>query len=100
MTVGVFEINYGSDLEFDIPWPDGAGGVVDLTGWTVSLLDVTAEISALTTAVKSATPADGKITVRVEWSADLLKNTPYNFRVKISKDGDDQSTNLMRVVYK
>lgn len=100
MSVGVFEVNYGSDLEFDIPWPDGAGGVVDLTDWTVGLIDVTAEISALITATKSATPTDGVITVRLEWSGDLSKNTAYNFRVQISKGGEDVSTNLLRVIYR
>lgn len=100
MTVGVFEINYGSDLQFDIPWPDGAGGVVDLTDWTVSLLDVTDAISDLLTATKSETPTDGIITVRLEWSSDLAKNTPYNFRVQITNGDEDQSTNLMGVYYR
>lgn len=99
MTVGVFEVNYGSDLTFDIPWPDGAGGVADLTGWTIALLDVTEAISGLVTAT-SADLSTGIIRVRLEWSAALLKNTNYNFRVHISKAGEDQSTNLMRVIYR
>jgi hypothetical protein len=98
--VAVFEINFGSDLEFDIPWPDGADGVLDLTGWTVTLMDVTEAIADLITATQTGNPVDGVITVRLEWSDTLFKNTAYNFRVHITKDGDDNSTNLMRVIYR
>lgn len=99
MSTGVFEINYGSDLAFDIPWPDGAGGTLDLTGWTISLIDVTTAIAELVTAT-SATPASGVIRVDLQWAAALKSNTPYDFRVQIGKDGAEQSTNLMRVIYR
>ena len=99
MTTGIFEMNWGSDLQFDIPWPDGNGGVVDLTDWSVHVIDVTSDISELITASKSETPTDGTITVRLEWSVSLQKRTPYDFRIQISRGGDDVSTNLLRVIY-
>lgn len=99
MSKGIFEINGGSDLQFDFAWPDGAGGVVDLTDWTVSLIDVDPALNGHVTATKSATPTDGVITVRVEWQSDFALRTTYPFRVVISKDGDDSSTNLLAVVY-
>lgn len=99
MTTEPFNVNWGSDLQFDIPWPNGAGGNADLTGWTVSLLDVSDDITGLVT-VESPDLSTGVITVRLEWSSLLLKSRTYRFRVQISKDGEDQSTNLMRVIYR
>lgn len=99
MSIGIFKINYGTDLTFDFAWPDGAGGVVDLTDWTVNLLDVTETLTGFVTATKSDSPETGVIVVRVEWSSELYKDKNYNFRVQISKDGEDQSTNMLRVIY-
>tara|TARA_R110002074_G_scaffold182358_1_gene347210 strand:- start:15 stop:332 length:318 start_codon:yes stop_codon:yes gene_type:complete len=98
--VGLFELNYGSDLVFKIPWPDGDGGVIDLTDWTVNVIDITEAISGLITATKDNDPTTGNVNVRLEWSPDLDKHTPYDFRIQLTKGGDDVSTNLLRLIYR
>ena len=94
-----FEVNRGSDFTFSINWPDGAGGNADLTGYTVGLIDVAAALAPYITATLTDA-ATGQITTRVEWSDTFRTGQTMRFRLQVAQDGNENSTNLLGVVFK
>ena len=98
MTTAIFKVNRGSDLVFDLPWPDGAGGNADLTGYTASIFEPAAALAGRVTATMDD-PATGIIRVRVEWADTAPCNRQLTFRVAIALGDDDTTTNLLAVVY-
>jgi hypothetical protein len=90
--------NRGSDVPFGLTWPDSSGDPADLFGWTVRLMDVSAALEGrVTVAISDA--ANGRVTGRIEWNDSLAANTPYQFRIQISLGSEDQSTQVIGVVY-
>ncbi len=89
-----FEINRGSDLEFTLNWPDGAGGNADLTGYTVDLFDVSANAVSFLTATLT-TAATGLITVNFQWDDSIENGKTIYFRVRIVLGTLDQTTNKL-----
>ena len=90
--------NRGSDVIFSFNWKDSAGANVDLTGWSITTMDVSAAISTLLT-VTITTPATGLISGRIEWDDSLKADMVYLFRIKLTLGAEDRSTNLIEVVY-
>jgi len=90
------QLNRGSDLDCVFVWPDG-DGLLDLSAYTVSVIDVTAGIvGAVTAAITDA--AAGEITVSIEGGSPLLPLGLHGFRVKITDaGGDDLSTPMIGV---
>jgi len=89
-----FNINKGSDLTFSFNWPDGAGGNADLTGYTVSIYDETANLIGNITAVLT-TPNVGLITVTLEWVDAITVGVLESFSVKILLGSLDVTTNKL-----
>jgi len=89
-----FILNRGSDLNFSFNWKDSAGANVNLTGYTVSLRDVSASILPYLT-VELTTAASGLITGRLEWNDTLASGRNHYFRVKITSGANDYTTNLL-----
>lgn len=99
MASSTFQVNTGSDLTFSIPWPDGAGGNANLTGYTLNIIDVHPSLVGLV----SATSTDlsvGAVDVRVEWADASPVKTLLHFRVQVSLGTEQQSTNRLKVYYK
>lgn len=99
MASSTFEVNSGSDLTFSIPWPDGAGGNADLSGYTLNIIDVHSALAGLVTAT-SADLSTGVVVVRVEWADASPVKTLLHFRVQVSLGAEQQSTNRLKVYYK
>lgn len=99
MRNNTFYVNRGSDLEFTFNWPDGAGGNADLTGYTVTSFEPDAALADQTT-VTLTDPATGEITVRIEWLDEQKTGVNMPLRLQISSGEEQQSTNMMNVVYK
>lgn len=93
-----FYQNRGSDLEFYLNWPDGAGGYADLTGWTVTAFEADAEFVPNLT-VSLVDPATGLISARVEWDDSFEPKRSYVFRIQIINGNEHQATNALTVVY-
>lgn len=91
-----FIINRGSDLNFSFNWKDSAGANVNLTGYTISLRDVSASISPYLSVVIT-TPATGLITGRLEWNDTITSGRSHSFRIKITSGANDYTTNLIWV---
>jgi hypothetical protein len=99
METATFNVNRGSDLTFEITWPDGAGGAADLTGYTVGIFEPSPAIAGLVTATMDD-PATGVIRVRIEWADGTPCRKRMTFRVSVSIGDEDQTTNLLAVIYK
>ena len=91
-----FTINKGSDLSFEFNWPDGAGSNLDLTGYAVDIYNVTAKFeSYFTTTILDA--ATGLIGVNMQWDEAMEQQRRISFRIRIRRDGFDQTTNRLRI---
>lgn len=94
----IFRVNRGSDLEFKLNWPNGIGGNLDLTDYTVDGYEVDpALVPVLTLTITDA--ATGLITGRVEWDENLPEYQEMGFRIRIRKGTLDTTTNLLKVAY-
>ena len=93
-----FYVNRGTDLNFSFNWPDGNGGNANLTGYTVSAMDVNPRLVPYLT-VTLTDPPTGLISGRIEWNDSLPANGSVEFRIKITQGVNDTSTNLLKVVY-
>ena len=90
-----FLVNWGSDLRKQFNWPNGAGGNADLTGYTLSVIDVNPLLVGAVSAV-IITAATGLIEIRVDWVDTIPRSRTANFRLKItSGTGIDASTNAL-----
>ena len=98
MATSTFNVNTGSDLSFQITWPDGAGAAADLTGYTLNIIDAHSALTGLVTAT-SADLATGIVSVRVEWDDASPVKTLLHFRVQVSLGTEQQSTNRLKVYY-
>ena len=98
MANSTFEVNTGSDLSFSVPWPDGAGGNADLTGYSLEIIDLHPSLTGLMTAT-SADLSTGVDVVRVEWADATPVKTLLHFRVQVSLGAEQQSTNRLKVYY-
>jgi len=98
MANSTFEVNTGSDLSFSVPWPDGAGGNADLTGYSLEIIDLHPSLTGLVTAT-SADLSTGVVVVRVEWADATPVKTLLHFRVQVSLGAEQQSTNRLKVYY-
>ena len=98
MANSTFEVNAGTDLSFSIPWPDGAGGNADLSGYTLSVIDLHPSLTGLVT-VTSADLSTGIVVVRVEWADATPVKTLLHFLVQVTLGADDTSTNRLKVYY-
>jgi hypothetical protein len=90
--------NRGSDIDFSFTWVDADGDPVDLTGWSISTMDVSSAIASLLTS-EITTPSVGLISGRIEWDDALQANVPYLFRIQLTSGIEDRATNLIEVVY-
>jgi hypothetical protein len=99
MSNAKFRVNRGSDLTFVVEWPNGEGGAADLTGWTVGIFEPVACLEGLVTATMDD-PSTGVIRTRIEWRDGQPSGEYLSFRLSIQKDAEDQTTNLLGVIYK
>ncbi len=90
--------NRGSDVVFSFNWVDEDDVNVDLAGWSIDAMDVSAAIVSLLT-VEITTPATGLISGRIEWSDALEAGVSYVFRIQLTFGSEDRSTSLIEVVY-
>lgn len=98
MATSTFAVNRGSDLTFEMNWPDGSSANADLTGHTVSIFEPDPRIEGLVSATLTD-PASGAIRVRVEWADGLPSNTPLRFRLMTASGSENQTTNQLAVEY-
>jgi hypothetical protein len=90
-----FIINAGSDLEAQLTWPNGSGGAANLTGYTVSAIDIEPNLAPHLTVEFISAPA-GTIRIRVDWSDSLPLGRVMYFRILlVSASGERTSTNLI-----
>lgn len=87
----VIEINAGSDLNFQIEWPETADTPLDLTDYTVSAFDVSAKLAPVLTLTKDA-GTGGTISGRIEWAEGLGDPTREHFQVKITLGTEDRTS--------
>jgi len=98
MPTSTFAVNRGSDLTFEMNWPDGPSANADLTGHNVSIFEPDPRIEGLVSATLTD-PANGAIRVRVEWADGLPSNTPLRFRLMTASGAENQTTNQLAVEY-
>ena len=98
MPTSTFAVNRGSDLTFEMNWPDGPSANADLTGHTVSIFEPDHRIEGLVSATLTD-PANGAIRIRVEWADGLPSNTPLRFRLMTASGAENQTTNQLAVEY-
>lgn len=94
-----FEVNKGSDLEFQFNWPNGSGGNFNLTGYTVDGYGVDPELVSRIT-ITSPTPTDGLIRCVIQWDENIPLHRPLGFRIRITQGTRNITTNEMKVIYK
>lgn len=94
----VLRVNYGSDLEVDLPWPNGEGGNADLTGWTIEPFDVDERLDGLVSTA-AADPSTGVVRFAVQWADGHRKGAPLRSRVRVSRGGQDATSNEIWVIY-
>ena len=97
---GRFRLNEGSDFRAVFNWPDGSGGNLDLTGYTVSAYKPTGLPGTdwITVAVTSASV--GEITIDVPWTDAITAGTTLEFRVRVTDgSGFDDTTNQLQIYY-
>lgn len=94
-----FEVNKGSDLEFQFNWPNGTGGNFNLTGYVVDGYGVDPVLVPLL-AITVPTPADGLIRCVIQWDEAIPLYRPLGFRIRISEGNRNITTNELKVVYK
>lgn len=91
----------GSDFRADCTWPDGAGGAANLTGYTISLVDIAGDLgSAFAVAWISAAAGTFRITGTWDaaWDANIADRVLGQFRVYINSGTDDSATDLVTVL--
>lgn len=93
-----FHANRGSNIDFSFVWPNTEGGPLDLTGFQILKMDVDAGLAPYLT-VTSPSPGTGVIRVQIAWNSALTKRT-YSFRIRLTYEDDNVSTNLVRIVYR
>lgn len=94
-----FYANRGSDLEFSMNWPNGIGGNLDLTGYTVDGYEVDpAIVDALELTITN--PVQGLIDGKIVWNENLPSETEMRFRIRVTNAERKITTNLLKVVYK
>lgn len=88
----IFKLNKGTDFRCNFPWPDGAGGALNLTGYTVAIVEASAALVGLTATAPA--PAIGVVVLAMDYPAGLPKGRTTSFRVRITApDGTDTTTN-------
>ncbi len=98
MSTSTFAVNRGSDLTFELNWPDGQNGNADLTGHTVSIFEPDKRLDGLISATLTDAP-NGTIRIRVEWADGLPSKTPMRFRLMTTNGAENQTTNQLAVEY-
>lgn len=98
MSTSTFTVNRGSDLTFELNWPDGPSANADLTGHTVSVFEPDKRLDGLISATLTDAP-NGAIRVRIEWADNLPSKTPMRFRIAIANGQEIQTTNQLAVEY-
>lgn len=82
MTAGPVGINRGSDVDLNLEWQNGDASPMDITGQTVSFLDVSPElVGRLTTNVPA--PTTGLMTLAIAGAADPLSLGTHTFRLQL-----------------
>ena len=94
-----FEVNRGSDLDFSFNWPNGLGGNLNLTGYTVDAYEAHPALQGLLS-LRLTTPEQGLITGLIDWNENLPSEQQMSFRIRITNAGRSLTTNLLKVVYK
>ena len=90
----IIKLNYGSDFLASFPWLDGNGNAVDLTGYSISVYDADDYTQANMTATISDA-SNGVITLSMEWNDNMPQNKEARFRVRITLNDYDVSTNKL-----
>ena len=93
-----FKINRGSDLTWQMNWPNSDGTNADLTGYSVLAFEPSTALAGYITATITDA-ATGEITVRFEWSDTFRTGQLMRFRLQISLGEEQQSTNELEVLY-
>ena len=98
MPTSTFAVNRGSDLTFELNWPDGPSANADLTGHNVSVFEPDPRLDGLISATLTD-PANGTIRVRIEWADNLPSKTSLRFRIATASGAEKQTTNQLAVEY-
>jgi len=91
-------VNRGTDFVLSFTWKDTDNNPQDLTGWDISLMDVSVEIEDYIEA-EIVDAIDGVVSVRIEWDESFSLGVAYLFRVQVTSGLENVSTNLQEVVY-
>lgn len=91
-------INRGSDLSFYMIWPDGNGGAMDLTGWSVDVYEPSDDIAAFLT-VDITDKTAGRIDGVMQWDEGMPKPKlmPMSFRLRIRKGEQDKTSPIIKI---
>ncbi|MEM9700240.1 MAG: hypothetical protein AAF943_15785 [Pseudomonadota bacterium] len=98
MTDQVFNLNWGSDLQFQFAWPNGAGSAADLTGYTISVLEYSAQLTGFI-AAQIVNASTGVVQIDVQWDSSFPKNQTLKFRLQIQSGAYHDSTNELGIIY-
>ena len=66
-----FVVNWGSDWSTEFPWPDGAGGYANLTGYTADVVQLHPSLISTPTnrmTFSIITPATGLVRLALVWN--------------------------------
>lgn len=89
-------INRGSDLTLTGVWRDATGAAMNLTGWTIEVFEPHPYAQAMT--VEWVNAATGQYRAALPWSNAMATGRIANFRLRISRDGEDRSSPQIWIV--
>ena len=96
-TTDTFVVNWGSDLRVPFNWPNGAGGNANLTGYTLSVIDVHPSLVGRVSATITDFPT-GAILIALDWADTIERGRIGYFRLRVTSGaGIDATTNALWV---
>jgi hypothetical protein len=80
------EVIRGSDHTIRVVWRDSLGAPLDFTGMTLSLFDISSELTGRLTGTLTL-PAEGTFEIKIEGDPPLRLGL-HSFRIKLASGGD------------
>lgn len=91
-------INRGSDVTLTGTWRGQNGQPLNLEGWSIDAFEPHPSLAEMV--VEWVNAALGQYRVRIDWSSDIPHGKLANFRLIVSKDGDDRTSPRITLVVK
>jgi hypothetical protein len=91
-------INKGSDLHFAGVFRDSVGEPVDMTGWDVSIYDH--QLLGGEILIEWSNASVGEYQASMQWVETMPLGSQMKFRLRATKDGEDITSPLIRIIVK